>query len=142
MDEIIGSMRERLAAVEMEVRHLDERGRTTTAWTTGINGTIGRLDGSIGRLSGRLTEAERSLGDLRGSSEQARRAMAWIEAREAADRQRQSAKAESRQARKDAIALVYAVALLASVLLYLTGIIDGEKFRSIQQAGSALGLGR
>lgn len=120
----LGDLRERIRALEVSAAHQQQTMATLSDWCNGTHG-------SIGRLAGRVAEVERRTASLGDVVERQRRAEVWIEGRDARERQRETAKADSKRAREDAIKVVYAAAMLAGLLAYLVGWIDGEKFKAL-----------
>ncbi len=132
MEQTIGDLRERTATLESEITHAVERLRNQEAWTS-------HLSSSVGRLAARVETVERHRDTITAAATTAGEAMAWIKDREAAEKRKGDAKAESRAARQDAIKLLTAAGGLIAMGLYLVGLIDAEKFKLL---ASATGLGK
>jgi len=124
MDEMIGSMRERLAALERDREHVHGRLAQGDQFLSHLSNIAIRHGERIQRL-----ETHRETAATAAS--EARRAVTWIEAAEARSKTKESAKDDAREARREALKLLYAALLVAAMVAYLFGLIDADKLKGL-----------
>lgn len=113
--------RERLMRLEVVVQHLSASSREHS-------GRIESQSNGLGRAFRRLDEQDRSITAIRDQMAALRDVPAWIAMERQRRTDRMKAKLEAREMRRRAMdTITWGVTLLLG-LLYLTGMIDGEKF--------------